>query len=118
MLGHDGRYIVHPDTAKQVRQSIFSDPDPQARKEVIRMGQSMLAGQSGDWAIMVDGHPAHVFYRPLQRTGWSIAIVCPDRDVFDNYNRMLYVVWTIIGLFLKTDYMIPYTLYDPPITNI
>ncbi len=100
MLGHDGRYIVHPDTAKQVRQSIFSDPDPQARKEVIRMGQSMLAGQSGDWAIMVDGHPAHVFYRPLRRTGWSIAIVCPDRDVFDNYNRMLYVVWAIIGLFL------------------
>lgn len=100
MLGHDGRYIVHPDTTKQVTQSIFSDPDPQAQKEVVRLGQSMLAGQSGEWAMMVDGNPAHVFYRPLQRTGWSIAIVCPDSDVFDNYNRMLNVVWMVIGLFL------------------
>lgn len=100
MLGHDGRYIVHPDTAKQVRQSIFSDPDPQAQKEVTRLGQSMLAGQSGEWSMPVDGQPAHVFYRPLQRTGWSIAIVCPDSDVFDNYNRMLNIVWTVIVLFL------------------
>lgn len=100
MLSHDGRYIVHPDTAKQVRQSIFSDPDPQAQKEVTRLGQSMLAGQSGEWSMPVDGQPAHVFYRPLQRTGWSIAIVCPDSDVFDNYNHMLNIVWTVIVLFL------------------
>ena len=100
MLGHDGRYIVHPDTAKQVRQSIFSDPDPQAQKEVMRLGHSMLAGQSGVWSMMVDGQPAHVFYRPLQRTGWSIAIVCPDSDVFSSYNRMLNIVWTLLFLFL------------------
>lgn len=100
MLGHDGRYIVHPDTAKQVRQSIFSDPDPQAQKEVMRLGHSMLAGQSGVWSMMVDGQPTHVFYRPLQRTGWSIAIVCPDSDVFSSYNRMLNIVWTLLILFL------------------
>ena len=96
MLGHDGRYIVHPDTAKLVRETIFSDPDPKARQEVIPLGQSMLAGQSGMWELVVDGKPAHIFYRPLKRTGWSIAIVCPDSDVFSTYNEMLYSIWTII----------------------
>ena len=100
MLGHDGRYIVHPDTAKLVRETIFSDPDPKARQEVIPLGQSMLAGQSGMWELVVDGKPAHIFYRPLKRTGWSIAIVCPDSDVFSTYNEMLYSIWTIIVIAL------------------
>ena len=100
MLSHDGHYIVHPDTAKLVRETIFSDPDPKARQEVIPLGQSMLAGQSGVWELIVDGQPAHVFYRPLKRTGWSIAIVCPDSDVFSSYHELLYTIWTIIGISL------------------
>ena len=100
MLGHDGRYIVHPDTAKLVRQSIFSDPDPEARQDIIPLGQSILAGQSGIWAMKVDGQPAHVFYRPLPRTGWSIAIVCPDSDVFSGYYQVLNIALAVIGLSL------------------
>ena len=42
MLSHDGRYIVHPDTTKLIRQTIFSDPDPQAREDVMRLGDAML----------------------------------------------------------------------------
>jgi sigma-B regulation protein RsbU (phosphoserine phosphatase) len=60
----------------------------------------MLEGQSGIWQMIVDGNPAHVFYRPLERTGWSIATVCPDSDVFSGYNRLLYTVWAIISLSL------------------
>ena len=52
------------------------------------------------WQMVVDGHPAHVFFRPLERTGWSIAIVCPDSDVFSGYNRLLYIIWGIIALSL------------------
>lgn len=97
MLDHNGHYIVHPDTGKLVRQSIFSDPDPQSRDEVKHLGHAMISGQSGSWSMYVDGQPARVFFRPLLRTGWSIAIVCPDSDVFSGYNRLLYAVWAIIG---------------------
>ena len=97
MLGHDGRYIVHPDTAKLVRQSIFSDPDPQAMNEVVPLGHAMIGGQTGIWPMVVDGQPARVIFRPLLRTGWSIAIVCPDSDIFSNYHKLLYAVWGIIA---------------------
>jgi len=100
MLGHDGHYIVHPDTTKLVKETIFSDPDPKTRQDIIPLGQAMIAGQSGMWAMVVDGQPAHLFYRPLERTGWSIAIVCPDSDVFSSYNHTLVIVWIIIGFFL------------------
>jgi len=100
MLDHKGRYIVHPDTLKQAHESIFSDPDPEAEEDVVRLGKSMISGQSGEWSMKVDGQSARLFYRPMKHTGWSIGIVCPDSDVFGNYNRMLNIVWAIIIFFL------------------
>ena len=98
MIGRDGTYLVHPDTAKLFHQDIFSDPDPDARHDINTMGREMLAGHSGMTKTIVDGKPAFIFYRPVQRTGWSIAIVCPESDVFARYNQLLTAVWIIIGL--------------------
>lgn len=98
MLGRDGTYLVHPDTAKLFRQTIFSDAAPEARSDIEAIGRAMLAGHSGMTQTIVDGRSAFIFYRPLQRTGWSIAIVCPESDVFARYNRLLVVVWLVIGI--------------------
>lgn len=100
MLSRDGRYMVHPDTAKLVRQTIFSDPHPEAREDVMHLGEAMLAGHSGMQQMIVDGNEAYLFYRPLERTGWSIAIVCPASDVFRNYNHLVYAVLTVITVSL------------------
>lgn len=100
MLSHEGRYIVHPDTAKLIRQTIFSDPDPRAREDVMHLGEAMLAGRSGMQQMIVDGNDAYLFYRPLERTGWSIAIVCPASDVFHNYNHLISAVLIVITVSL------------------
>ena len=98
MIGRDGTYLVHPDTAKLFRQTIFSDADPAVRNDIQALGHSMLAGQSGTVETIVDGRHAFILYRPLLRTGWSIAIVCPESDVFARYYRMVVVVWFVISL--------------------
>ena len=98
MIGRDGTYLVHPDTAKLFRETIFSDAAPEARHEIEALGRSMLAGRSGVTETRVDGRDAFIFYRPVERTGWSIAIVCPESDVFARYYRVLITVWAIIGI--------------------
>lgn len=98
MIGHTGTYLVHPDTAKIYRESIFSDPDPRVRSEIEAMGRDMLAGHSGVLQTIVDDNPAFILYRPLERTGWSIAIVCPESDIYARYNSLLTTVWIIIGI--------------------
>lgn len=100
MIGTDGKYLVHPDTTKLIHQSIFSDPDPRSRDEVVSLGKEMIAGNSGMRRIVVDGQSAFVFYRPIGNAGWSMAIVCPESDVFYGYYKLLYTVWgtIIIGL--------------------
>ncbi len=102
MLGRDGTYLVHPDTAKLFRENIFSDAAPEAQTQINNLGNAMIAGRSGMIETTVDGNPSFIFYRPVERTGWSIAIVCPKSDVFARYNSLLITVWVIIiiGLLL------------------
>jgi len=98
MVDRNGTYIVHPDTAKLFSESIFTDAAPEARRQIEMMGKSMISGNSGMIETIVDGHDAFIFYRPLQRNGWSIAIVCPESDVYARYDRMIIIVWVIIAI--------------------
>ena len=97
IIGSKGNYFVHPDTAKLIRQTIFSDPDPRAKEDVVFLGKEMIAGKSGMRQLVVDGHDAYVFFRPIGHNGWSMAIVCPESDVFNGYNQLLRSVWIIIA---------------------
>jgi len=98
MVGRTGIYLVHPDTSKLFRHTIFSDASEESRNDINKLGKAMLAGRSGMMQTVVDGNDAYIFYRPLERTGWSIAIVCPESDVFNRYNQLLITVWIIIGV--------------------
>ena len=82
--------------SKLFRETIFSDAAPEAKQEISDMGKKMIAGHSGMLQTIVDGHDAFIFYRPLNRTGWSMAIVCPSSDVFARYNHLLVIVWVVI----------------------
>lgn len=108
MIGRTGTYLVHPDTAKLYRETIFSDADPRVRRDITSLGKAMIAGHSGMMLTIVDGKDSYIFYRPLERTGWSIAIVCPASDVFRRYNQLLYAVWIMIGFGLLMLFLICY----------
>ena len=96
MIGGKGQYLVHPDTLKLLKGTIFSDPDPKARAAVDTLGRRMIAGERGVQQVVVDGNDALVFFRPVGKTDWSMAIVCPEDDVFSGYKRLLYIVWITI----------------------
>jgi signal transduction histidine kinase len=96
MIGSKGQYLVHPDTLKLISQTIFSDPDPKAKEDIDSLGKKMIAGESGVYQLVVDGNDALVLYRPVGKADWSMAIVCPEDDVFSGYNRLLYSVWVIV----------------------
>ncbi len=98
MIGRTGIYLVHPDTSKLFRESIFSDAAVDVKQDIDELGKAMLAGRSGMMQTIVDGYESYIFYRPLERTGWSIAIVCPESDVFSRYHQLLRVVWAIISI--------------------
>ena len=102
MLGENGHYFVHPDRLKLVKESIFSSVNAQEHPDVIILGHEMTSGKTGNMRVNIDGEPCMVFYKPLKGTQWSIAVVCPESDIYSSYNRLVYILMPllIIGLLL------------------
>ena len=52
------------------------------------LNQAMLSGKSGTMSIRSQGMVNHVFFAPVSRTGWSLSIVIPDKEIFGNLKRI------------------------------
>ena len=52
--------------------------------------------------LKMNGARSYVFYKPLKATGWSMAIVCPEKDIFGGFDRMrlLSLAIALLGLLL------------------
>lgn len=102
MLGQEGHYFVHTDTTKLAKKTIFDDLDPLTQADIIALGHEMIAGNNGYMEVVVDGETCLVFYKPLENTSWSIALICWESDIFRSYNNLLYVIAPLlfIGLLL------------------
>ena len=102
MIGRGGTYFVHPDTTKLFYQTIFTESMDQPDTAVVALGRAMQRGEEGMRQLMFEGQDSYVFYKPLGTTGWSVAIVCPESDIFGGYNRLYRIVIgiVIVGLLL------------------
>ena len=102
MIGRGGTYFVHPDTTKITRQTIFTQTIETPDTALIALGYAMQHGEEGMKQMDIDGKHCYVFYKPLGQTGCSMAIVCPESDIFRGFDRLRRTVMTIVtvGLLL------------------
>ena len=102
MIGRGGTYFIHPDTTKITRETIFTKTLEQPDTALTALGHAMQRGEEGMKRMNIDGVDSYVFYKPLGHTGCSMAIVCPESDVFGGFNRLRRAVMAIvyIGLLL------------------
>ena len=108
MIGRGGTYFVHPDTTKITRQTIFTQTIDNPDTAMTALGHAMQRGEEGMKRMDIDGTDCYVFYKPLGQTGCSMAIVCPESDIFGGFNRLRHIVWAIItvGLLLMLVFFI------------
>jgi sigma-B regulation protein RsbU (phosphoserine phosphatase) len=96
MIGQGGTYFVHPDTTKLLNETIFTPTLEQPDSALSELGHAMQRGETGMRQLMFEGKDSYVFYKPLGSTGWSVAIVCPESDIFGGYNRLYNIVIAIV----------------------
>ncbi len=105
LLGSNGSYIVHPDSSKLFHESILQQNFSPALKAV---SEAMIAGETDYKPISINDTKAYIFYKPFKRTavpgrtmedlGWSIGLVYPEKDIFGEYQKLLYIVLLIAAL--------------------
>ncbi len=103
LLGRGGSYLVHPDPQKLFYESFFTPGLVDAlTPEQKQLGKDMLDWKEGIRRLEVDGEPSFVIFRPILTTGWSLAIVCPESDIFGGFRRFrnTLLLSLILGLIL------------------
>ena len=102
MIGQSGTFFVHPDTTKLLRESIFTPTLEHPDTALTNLGHAMQRGETGVRKLVFEGKESYVFYKPLGITGWSVAMVCPESDIFGGYMRLYKIVIfiVIVGLIL------------------
>lgn len=102
LLGKGGTYLVHPDSTRQFYETIFTTSLQESDSAIESLGRAMIAGESGYRQMTYHGELLHVFYKPFKNTGWSVAVICPESDVFAAFNQLRRTVRlvTAIGLLL------------------
>ena len=102
LLGKGGTYLVHPDSTRQFYETIFTNSLQESDSTIESLGEAMIAGESGYRTMTYHGEQLHVFYKPFKNTGWSVAMVCPESDIFAAFNQLRRTVRlvTAIGLLL------------------
>lgn len=112
LLMSDGSYIVHPDSNKLFRQTVFDQLEHGADPSVEAAAKAMVSGKTGYLPFRLNGTDYYVFFKPFERVdvpgravgnlGWSAGIIYPEDDIFGDYKSLLYYVLaiTIVGLLL------------------
>ncbi len=98
MIGRGGTYFVHPDTSKITRQTIFTKTIDHPDTTLVALGHAMQRGEEGLKRMKMEGKDCYVFYKPLGKTGCSMAIVCPESDIFGGFDRLRHTVMAIVAV--------------------
>ena len=88
MIGEGGNYYVHPGSTELFYETIFTKTMETPDSALTALGHAMLRGEEGMRPLNIEGEDCYVFYKPLGTTGWSVALICPESDIFEGYHKL------------------------------
>lgn len=98
MMDRDGRYCVHPDTTRNFSQTIYQYADAKKSSDIIVLAHEIFSGKRDYMRVSIGEQSYFVFYQPVPRTEWYLALVCPESDIMGGYNRLEYMILILISV--------------------
>ena len=98
LMSRGGTFIVHPDPEKLFYRTIFTSSLAEDDTDFERIGHRVIGGEEGMEEVDIDGEDSFMFFKPMKSTGWSIAIVSPEKEIFNGFNRFMAFVYFIITI--------------------
>lgn len=93
IISRNGRFMVSKTRELTLQKSVMEVVDQiRDEAEFQELNRSMLAGESGNVTLKYQGKKSHVYFAPVERTGWSMCIVIPEDDIYGDIRRNGYWV--------------------------
>ncbi len=96
LVSKEGVYIVNPDEDAIMHKNILKETDP----ALVELGRRMLSGSGGVYHFTLAGNKMMAFYNPIQSTGWGMATLAYEDEIFAPVNTMLKIMAGISILLL------------------
>lgn len=102
LLGKSGTFLVQPDSTHHSHEKVFTSSVKGSNPTLESLREAMMAGESGYRTMTINNELSHVFFKPFKSTGWSVAMVCPESDIYAAFHQLKRTVQlvTAIGLLL------------------
>ena len=92
LVSKEGVYIVNPDEDSIMKKKISEDED----KGIAALGQKMLSGESGVYHFTSkSGDKMVAFYTPIESTGWGMATLAFEDELFQPVTSMMMIMIVI-----------------------
>lgn len=89
LVSKEGTYIVNPDEEAIMKKKISEDSDP----EIKALGEKMLSGDAGVYKFTnKEGDDMIAFYNPIKATGWGMATVAYQDELFAPVSNVLKIM--------------------------
>ena len=102
MISRTGSFMVSK--SRELLQSTLIDvvDDVRNHEDFMQLDRAMKSGQSGKVILKYKGDKFHVFYAPIEHTGWAMCIIVPSDDIYGSLRKVGTVVLLLqlIGLAL------------------
>jgi methyl-accepting chemotaxis protein len=106
VIGTDGLFIMHPDKTRQMKKKIQEDENP----SIVNAGKTMASKTEGVTSFNDKGGRNLVYFTKLEETGWTIALVIPEKDLYSDLTSLFIIFVTIAVIFLCAAGIIVYRL--------
>jgi phosphoserine phosphatase RsbU/P len=93
LLSRNGTVVAHPVPERIMNETIFSLAEARGDRGVREVGRRMVRGETG--FVPYANHAgvlSRLYYAPVPSTGWTLAIVFPEAELFADIRRLTFTV--------------------------
>jgi sigma-B regulation protein RsbU (phosphoserine phosphatase) len=105
LLSRNGMVLAHPLKDAVMNETFFSIAEERQDPAMRELGKKMIKGESGFilYKSLV-GVRSWMYYAPIRSTGWTLAVVFPEKELLENVTRlsMTMAVMGLVGILLLT----------------
>jgi len=101
VVSRNGQIMVCPVDTLVMKKTVNQFARESSDREALDcVNKAMLSGESGEMLVRYKRKNNHVYFAPVERTGWSLSIVLPEKELYKGVRRigLLVNVLQILGL--------------------
>jgi sigma-B regulation protein RsbU (phosphoserine phosphatase) len=90
LISRNGVVVTHPNEQFIMRENIFNLAEARGDTQALQLGRNMVSGGKGFFPCrtIFSEQKSWIYYAPVPSTGWSLAVVFPEEELFEEQHRL------------------------------